>query len=277
MQDLNWQLIFSIITPIIVVAGFFLTPWLSHRFTIKRDKLRVGKKVVKEFDDLKEGVDDLKEEVGSLRSEVKEEVGSLRSEVKEEVGSLRSEVKEEVSNLRSEVKEEVSNLRSEVKEEVSNLRSEVKEEVGSLRSEVGSLSSRVSDIDQELASVKKSTTTIKTALSKFFMRNNPLVDIEDLQSPVRLTELGQKLAVESGITEHIANNLSDHKQSIDLKVPEFELFNQCESLVENIFKSRTPAMQDIKQYFYEQGRPDIVMKRIYSLKLRDILLADIPK
>jgi hypothetical protein len=44
----------------------------------------------------------IRDEIGSLRAEMKSEIGSLRAETTSEIGSLRAEMKSEIGSLRAE-------------------------------------------------------------------------------------------------------------------------------------------------------------------------------
>ena len=58
--------------------------------------------------------DDLREEIGGLRTEVREEIGGLRTEVREEIGGLRKEMRENIGGLRTEMRENIGGLRGEI-------------------------------------------------------------------------------------------------------------------------------------------------------------------
>jgi len=68
---------------------------------------------------------DLREAIGSLRSEFKEDNGSLRAELKEDNARLRAELKEDNARLRTELKEDNARLRTELKGEIAELRTEM--------------------------------------------------------------------------------------------------------------------------------------------------------
>jgi hypothetical protein len=60
----------------------------------------MGRRMDEGFNRLHE---DLRSEIGSLRSELKTEIGSLRSELKTEIGSVRGELKTEIGSVRGEI------------------------------------------------------------------------------------------------------------------------------------------------------------------------------
>ena len=181
MSDWNWGLA---ITLIAIIAGYFVSPFISHKLTVRRDKLRAGKQVIKE---------------------------------------------------------------------------------------VKQLGERAGQVETKLGLLAQAVVALQNIV-KSIARHIIYPEIEETKSPVQLTKLGHQLARESGIEQHITDNLKYHKQQINMKGAEFEIFKQCESIADAVFQTDSSRVKKIKQYFYETGRPDVVMSRIYTLKLRDTFL-----
>ena len=76
--------------------------------------------VDKRLDDLKQEITTLRGDVGSLRDEMRREVGSLRNDI----GSLRDEMRSNNGSLRDEMRSNNESLRNEMRSDNDSLRSD---------------------------------------------------------------------------------------------------------------------------------------------------------
>ena len=86
--------------------------------------------------DLKEAIEENKEDFKALKVELKEDFGSLKAEIKEDFKALKVELKEDFGSLKAEVKEDFKALKVELKEDFGSLKVELKEDFGSLKIEL---------------------------------------------------------------------------------------------------------------------------------------------
>ena len=131
--------------------------------------------------------------------------------------------------------------------------------------DVGVIKADVKDIDTRLGAVQRALISI---LGLFGNKD----EVEKSTSPPQLTEYGQKLVTESGITDYLNKNLQRFKQEIDAKQPEFQVFNEAFKLAFRELQEETPEVNRIKDYFYQNALQHLNIHRIFALKLRDLLL-----
>ena len=115
-----------------LILGFAMFGWkamnaMEQRITANADKAHalIGENIGV----LRNDLDNLRSDLGVLRTEVSANFGSLREEVSANFGSLRKEVSANFGSLREEVSANVGSLREEV--------SAVRSDVSSLREDVG--------------------------------------------------------------------------------------------------------------------------------------------
>jgi hypothetical protein len=84
-----------------------------------------------------------KEDIFSVKSELKKDIHSLRAELKEDIHSLRAELKEDIHSLKAELKEDIHFLKSELKEDVHSLRAELKKDILATKEDIFSVKSEL--------------------------------------------------------------------------------------------------------------------------------------
>ena len=90
-------------------------------------------------------------------------------------------------------------------------------------------------------------------------------------SPTELTNSGKKLADESGITNHIEARLESYRDSLSKYDDKTDVLNACRRLALNVLDdSKEQDIKDIRDYFYNEGLSQLVMREIFALKLRDL-------
>ena len=104
--------------------------------SVKEIKQEVKESVKEVKVDVKEPVKEVKEPVKEVKQEVKEPVKEVKEEVKEPVKEVKQEVKEPVKEVKEEVKEPVKEVKQEVKEPVKEIKQEIKEPVKEVKEEV---------------------------------------------------------------------------------------------------------------------------------------------
>ena len=72
------------------------------------------------------------------------------------------------------------------------------------------------------------------------------------QSPIQLSNKGNKLAEDSKITEFIKNNLSQYSKQLDKRKSKLDVLDGCREIATRQLDKRDEAII-IKDYFYDQG------------------------
>ena len=85
---------------------------------------------------------DLRIEIGTLRSEMQHEIGTLRTEMQHEIAAVRGEI----GQLRTEMHEMEARLRIEVQSEGNKLRAELHKEIAAVRGDMGNLAWKVAGL-----------------------------------------------------------------------------------------------------------------------------------
>ncbi len=121
----------------------------------------------------KEDIDELRSEIGELRSEMKADIGELRSEIgelraemKADIAGLRAEMKADIAELRAEMKADIAELRAETKADIAELRAETKGDIGALRVELQKFRA---DMTWRMVIVMVGVLGLFTALDLFFL------------------------------------------------------------------------------------------------------------
>ena len=110
-------------------------------------------------------------------------------------------------------------------------------------------------------------------LSDLIPKSTPSGKFEGSNSPVRLNEEGERRATESGIVEHVRENVDRYLKETASLEEEFQIFDKCQELAIRTLRSDSGA-KGIRSYFYGEGIDDNAMFRIYSLKMRDVILEE---
>ncbi len=71
------------------------------------------------------GFNTLRDDMGTLRSDLSSEIGTLRSDLSGEIGTLRSDLSGEIGTLRSDLSGEIGTVRSDLSGEISALRDDM--------------------------------------------------------------------------------------------------------------------------------------------------------
>ncbi|HSA82161.1 MAG TPA: hypothetical protein VLE23_15195 [Geminicoccaceae bacterium] len=85
---------------------------------------------------------DLRIEIGTLRTEMQHEIGTLRGEMQHEIAAVRGEI----GQLRTEMHEMEGRLRIEMQSEGNKLRAELHKEIAALRGGMGNLAWKVAGL-----------------------------------------------------------------------------------------------------------------------------------
>jgi chromosome segregation ATPase len=72
--------------------------------------------------DLKADIGSVRDEMHSLRTDLKDDMNSLRTELKDDMNSLRMELKDDMNSLRADMKADMNSLRIELKDEINDVR-----------------------------------------------------------------------------------------------------------------------------------------------------------
>jgi hypothetical protein len=83
--------------------------------------------------DLKADIGSVRDEMHSLRTDLKDDMNSLRTELKDDMNSLRTELKDDMNSFRMELKDDMNSLRADMKAEMNSLRIELKDEINDVR------------------------------------------------------------------------------------------------------------------------------------------------
>lgn len=90
-----------------------------------------------------------REELTSVRQELKQDISELKAELKQDIAEvkqsvidLRTELKQDISDLRTELKQDIA----EVKQSVTDLRTEFKQDNADIRTEIKSVTKTLSNL-----------------------------------------------------------------------------------------------------------------------------------
>ena len=78
------------------------------------------------FSSIRQDMNVMRQEMYTMRTELKGDIESLRTELKGDIANLRTELKGDLADLRTELKDEFAGLRTELKSDIADVRSDLR-------------------------------------------------------------------------------------------------------------------------------------------------------
>lgn len=88
-------------------------------------------------------------------------------------------------------------------------------------------------------------------------------------SPLNLTKEGERVVEESGITRHIAEHINEYSKELSPYEKEVEVFDKCKDIADRVLDKENKQSLPIREYAYDKGLYDGVIKEVFAVALRE--------
>lgn len=138
---------------------------------------------------------------------------------------------------------------------------------------IGKQSEKIKHIEQENILSRKKLDEISDRLSKLEgIREEQLVS---RKSPLSLTDAGNKLLSESGAEAYLKDNKDKLFEHFTAGITKLDIQSKSREIIkEEIKKTNVDALNNIKEYAYNQGKDYEDLIDVMSIRLRDMFIEE---